>query len=87
MRGTGKGLIEYRELRKERMEFLRDKVKTVPKVLRPIRDVEPSKYKRNCLKCNKQFLATSKFQRLCEADRLAAQNVGMGEHTHYYVTD
>lgn len=78
---------EVQAERQEMMRSIRDKVKTVPKILRPIRETDPSKYKRECLKCGQEFLADSKFQRLCEADRVIASNVGFNEYTHYYVYD
>lgn len=73
--------------RHEMMVLIRSKVKTVPKILKPIRKEDPTKYKRNCLKCSREFIADSKFQRLCEHDRISASSIGFSEHTHYYVYD
>ena len=78
---------EVAEYRTQAMKAIRDKAKTVPKILRPIREIDPSKYKRDCLKCGREFLADSKFQRLCEHDRMVASDIGLSEYTHYYVSD
>lgn len=77
-------VIAYRE---KAMKEIRGRVKTIPKILRPIKDIAPGKYKRKCLKCDKHFTADSKFQRLCERDRMDASEIGLSEYIHYYSND
>lgn len=42
---------------------------------------------RSCLKCDKPFRSTTKYKRLCDACTISASNLGMDEHTHYYVKE
>ncbi|MBF31830.1 MAG: hypothetical protein Unbinned1322contig1000_23 [Prokaryotic dsDNA virus sp.] len=82
---TSNNLPELEVIRYERLKEIRSKVKVIPKVLRVVGKVDPSKFERFCLKCGKRFMADSKFQRLCDQDRATAANTGMNEYTHYYV--